>query len=570
MQKEWLLKEKASKDFLDKHVELDAVTLQLLFNRGILDYDSVRDFLNLGYDKLHDPFLFRDMEASVDLIIEHIKVGKKIGICGDYDADGVTSTALLFETLSTLKAVDTVIYIPERAKEGYGLNNKMIDYLKERDVELIITVDCGIRNKEEVDYAKGLGMEAIITDHHILPEKKEDYPDCLIIDTADKDDKYPFKYLAGVGIAFKLASALINKSKLGTDIKERLKRKVLDLVAVGTVADMVKLHGENRTLTKLGLEEVNSTRRIGLKELLKVSGLEDKKANAWNIGFQIGPRINAAGRMGKANTAYDLLLTKDNEIAKDLANRLNDRNKERQEETARITDEAEKQVEAQIDDRLIVAVCPEASEKWNEGIIGLVAGRICEKYYKPVFVVTRTEDGFRSSGRSIPEGNLIEILEGAKDLLTKYGGHPAACGFNCSKENFEEFVKRVKELAKKQLEGVKLVPKIKIEHELNIEEVNEELIEKIKKFEPFGMNNPQPIFQSKDVVVKDVMTMGSDGQHIKFRLNGFWAVAFWKAKEYEGVKAGDKIDIAYTVEINEFNGRREVQLKVVDLKSRNA
>ncbi len=566
MKKEWLLYPKASEEFLNKYSEHDAVTLQLLFNRGILDKDGIENFLNPDIEKLHDPFLFKDMEEAINLIIEYIKAEKKIAICGDYDADGVTSTAVLFETLSILKS-EAIIYIPDRVKDGYGLNNNIVDYLKDQGAELIITVDCGIRNKREVDYAKSLGMDVVITDHHPIPEKKEDFPSCLVIDTANPEDNYPFRYLAGVGIAFKLACALVSRAKLNDEVKNLIQARLLDIVAIGTIADMVMLFGENRILAKEGIKKLNKTKRIGLKELLLVSGLEKKEADAWSVGFQLGPRINAAGRMGKANTAYELLISKDKEKAKTLASRLDEKNRERQEDTERIAKEAEKQAEEQSDDKIIIAVCPPDKEKWNEGIVGLVAGRICEKYYKPTFIVTRTEDGnFRSSGRSIPEGNLIEMLEKCKDLLNKYGGHPAACGFNCPKENFDEFVKKIKKLAKEQLRDVKLVPKIKIEHELDINEVNEGLIEKIDRFKPFGMNNPQPIFQSKDIVIKDIMKMGVEEQHIKFRLNGFWAVAFWRAKEFESLKIGNKIDIAYTVEINKFNGKEEVQLKVIDIK----
>ena len=604
MTKIWQLEEKSQLGVFGDNPGLSPVVLQLLYNRGFRSIAAAKEFIegkldeNLsarfgveGESVFYDPFLFRDMDAAAELIIKCIKEAKKIVVYGDYDADGVTSSVILLEVLRTLHA-DAEIYLPDRVSEGYGLNKPAIKRIAENGVKLIVTVDNGIRNKSEVEYAKSLGLDVIITDHHILPDKKEDLPQCLFIDPADESENYPFRFLAGVGVSFKLVCALLLKANLPAKQKKLISEKCLDLVAVGTIADMVSLLGENRLLVKKGLEIINEKKRLGLNELISVSKINvDKKLEAWNIGWQIGPRLNAASRLAHANSAFALLTTTEKAEAEELATELNERNISRQ----KITEEISSQVEEQIDKdnlpELIVGIAG-PDQIWNEGVIGLVAGRIAEKYYRPTLVVTRLIEevdfdaetkkivpkkiGFKGSGRSIEGFNLIASIEECKELLDKYGGHPMACGFSVKGEaNMMAFKEKLFGIAKERIDAQVLTPKLKIEAELNFSELNVDLAEDISKLAPFGQHNPQPRFVSYGLRLDDVILMGFESQHIKLRLsasdangktNYFWALAFGGAETYKGYQIGDMLDLVYYLEINSFNGRQEAQLKIVDMR----
>ena len=598
----------APSDFLEQYPEINPVLLQLLFNRGLKEREAIRIFLENRLDPektlligakpdlaFYNPFLFRDMAAAVELIIKHIKAGNLIIVYGDYDADGVTASVVLLETLKILHA-RTEVYLPDRVSEGYGLNKAAINQIVEQGGKLIITVDNGIRNKEEVAYAKSLGLEMIVTDHHVLPEEEVDRPDCLIINPADKTDNYPWPYLAGVGVAFKLISALLHKANLPETQKQLILEKSLDLVAVGTVADMVSLLGENRLLVQSGLKVLNEQKRSGLNELIKIAKINSgRKLEAWNIGWQIGPRLNAASRLSHANSAFALLTTTQADEARDLASELNARNLSRQQ----ITEEITAQVEAQIDHEnlpLVIIGVAGDDQFWNEGVIGLVAGRIAEKYYRPTLIITRlieeagfdpeakklipTKVAFKGSGRSVEEFNLIAAVEECAAALDKYGGHPMACGFSVKSEaNLESFKKQILGIAAECLDASKLKPKIKIEAELDFNSLDFDLLEKISLLAPYGQNNPQPRFLSRRLRIDDIATMGFDNQHIKIRLSqsgaagrdssSYWALAFGAAKDYQEFKIGDIIDLVYYLEINDFNGRREIQFKIVDLRLNN-
>jgi len=582
--KKWQLSATISEDFIKQNPDIHPVVLQLLYNRGINTKEQIEVFLNNRLDEsktllvgnnkeyvFYDPFLFRDMEKAVDLIISHIKAGNKIVVYGDYDADGVTSSVALLEVLETLQA-KVEKYLPDRVSEGYGLNKKAIDQIASDDCKLIITVDNGIRNKEEISYAQDKGIDIIVTDHHVLPENKKDLPDCLVINSSNVDDDYPWKYLAGVGVAFKLISALLYKSKLPEEQKQLLLERSLDLVAVGTIADMVNVLGENRLLINHGLKVLNRNKRLGLNALIKVANINPgKKIEAWNVGWQIGPRLNAASRLGRANSAFTLLSTKDEKEAERFAIELNQRNIERQEVTSAIMT----QVEAQIDENnvpnLIIGLA-EVDQKWNEGVIGLVAGRISEKYYRPTLIISRIkeEDGtisFKGSGRSVEELNLIESIVSCSEFLNKYGGHPMACGFSVSSEDsLNKFKEKMLEIADTKLGKLELIPKINIEAELSSGILGLELVEKVETLAPFGQNNPQPKFLIKDLKIEDIMLMGVDSQHIKLRVNGFWALAFGGAERYKDLKIDDRIDLVCYLDINDFNGNREAQLKIIDIK----
>ncbi len=583
MEKIWQFYPKFPEKILEENSDKNQFILQLLYNRGLKTKEDFAWFFDLASLDFFDPFLFNDMEKAIDLIISHIKLGNKIMIYGDYDADGVTSAALLYDVFSVFKAkVD--FYLPDRVSEGYGLNKTAIEEIKKEDFKLIITVDNGIRNKEEVDYAKGLGLDIIVTDHHTLPEKREDLPNCLIINPADEKSSYPFRYLAGVGVAFKLASALIKKSKLEDKDKEKLICKSLDLVALGTVADMVPLLGENRLMVKKGLEALNETKRFGLQELIKISGLSGN-LNSYNIGFQLGPRLNAASRIKHANSALNLLIVKDEQEAKNLAEELNNRNSERQKVTEELMSSAESQINPENIEKIII-VKNSKEDAWNEGVIGLVAGKLSEKYYRPSVVIAKTSEVFedehgqkkeiyKGSGRSIEGFNLVEALEENKDILYKYGGHPMAGGFSIiGDHNMLLFVDRLRERADKILDEKTLTPKIKIDLELDFEDINDLLIEGLEEMAPFGQSNPAPKMASFDVKIIDVVKMGNEGQHIKFRflddkknsLKNFWGISFGGTKKYSELSIGDRVSVVYNLEFNNFNGNRDIQLKIVDIK----
>ena len=576
MNKSWEILANFRGNFIIKNFNFERATWQLIFNRGLAGAKEIEDFFEIKNKNIVlDPYLFASMSAAVSIIVRNIKEKNKIIIYGDYDADGVTACAILAEILKTLMA-EVDVYIPERVSEGYGLNNKSIDIIAEAGVKLIITVDCGIRNRSEVEYAKSKGLDIIITDHHVPPENKNDWPACLIIDPWLPEENYPFKYLSGAGIAFKLGKAVLTKSKLTDDIKEKLEYRVLDLLGIGTVADCVSLLGENRKLVKMGLEVLNMTKRIGLAELINVAKLGfEKKIDTWNISFQIAPRLNAAGRMEHANTAYKLLVTKDKEEATVLASKLNENNIARQKNTEEIMLEAEKQIQNVENDKIFIGICTidEAKEEevWNEGVIGLVAGKICEKYYLPTLIITKTKDGYKGSGRSIPEFDLIKAIEESSAFLEKYGGHPAACGFSLKNANLENFKNKIKTIAREKLTGLKLEPKLAIEAKLDLEEITAKLVKEIKMFEPFGQNNERPKFASYDVIILNIANMGNDGQHIKFRIKTanseiFTALGFGQTEKWSDLRIGDKIDIVYFIELNEFNGRSEIQLKIIDIK----
>lgn len=593
--KEWRFLPQINLEKKGEGLGASRIFLQLLFNRGLETEKEISAFLageldnklaksfapDAGY-AFYDPFLFKDMAAAAELIIKHIKQGSPIVVYGDYDADGVTSSVILLETLRLLHA-KAEVYLPDRVSEGYGLNKMAINQILEAGFKLIITVDNGVRNKEEVAYAKAKGLDIIITDHHVLPEEEQDLPACLLINPADKRNNYPCPFLAGVGVSFKLISALLFKSSLPDKQKQLIAEKSLDLVAVGTIADMVSLLGENRLLTKKGLEILNQGRRLGLKELLNSAKVgADKKLEAWNVGWQIAPRLNAASRLSHANTAFALLTTTDEDEAKELAEELNRRNQSRQEITKEITEQVEKQIDPDNLPEIIIGLAGE-DEIWNEGVIGLVAGRIAEKYYRPTLIITRLIEeaefdaekkklvpkkvAFKGSGRSIPELDLIAAIEACADDLDKYGGHPMACGFSIKAEDkLDSFRKKLTAIVKKELAGKNLVPKLEIEAELKPEEINLRLADEIAQLAPFGQNNQQPKLASRDLIVEDIMVMGFENQHIKIRLSGIWALAFGAAEKYRDIQVGNRVDAAYYLEINEFNGRREAQLKLIDLR----
>lgn len=594
MGKRWELKPSIDLEFQKKFPEINPAVLQLLYNRGIKSQKQIDEFLNPDYSHdIHDPFLFKDMNKAVGRIFTAIKNKEKIAINGDYDCDGVTGTVVLYNVLKEIGASDIEIYIPHRELEGYGLHLDTVEELNKKGITLIITVDCGISNKREIELANKYGIDVIITDHHHEPpELPKAY---AIINPQIEKDAYPFKNLAGVGVAFKVSQALIRKNQMdieepGDDYWEAYEKWMLDLVAIGTVADSMDLVGENRTLVKYGLLVLNKTKRLGLLELIKIAGLEknnvfknggeelpsDKERekyglkyglSTYSIGFQIAPRINAAGRMDHANIAFKLLTSISQQEAKRVAYELQKKNQDRQQLTDRIITEIREKIQSQKDEKILFAI----GNDWPVGIIGLVAGRIADEFYRPTIIITQVNSHLDGSGRSIPEFNVIEPLDKISNLFERYGGHAAACGFTLKdKDVLPEFMKKMKGFAEKELKGKDLTATLEIDARIKLDDVNWDLYEGIEKFEPFGQSNPRPFFLGKELEIFNIDKVGSEGKHLRLMVGdgGIMRkmIGFGIGKKFDKIKAGDKVDIVFEVSVNEWNGERELQLKIVDMK----
>lgn len=529
---------------------------QLLFNRGVDTSSAAEQYLR-GAGSHHDPFELKNMARAVDRIQAAIEQGELIVIYGDYDADGVTATALLSQVLLHLGA-NVRPYIPNRFEEGYGLNMEALERLSQEDCKLIITVDCGIRSVAEIAHAYELGMEMIISDHH---EPSANMPDVgIVICPKQEGDTYPEKNLAGVGVAFKIAEALVSRYPSADCHLADL----LDLVAVGTVADLVPLTGENRSLVQAGLETLRSGRRQGLFSLMQAANLDVQQVDAGNIGFVIGPRINAAGRLDLANPALDLLLSTDLLQAGFLAQQLDDLNRERKQITTWIQEEAEKQAREDGDDFLLFAAHPD----FNEGVVGLAASRLTEFFYRPSVVGHRGPDVTRASCRSIPEFHITQALDECAELLVRHGGHAMAAGFTVRNENLDELMRRLKEIARRELAGQELCPELKADMEIALRDLKPEILSSIAMLEPVGHKNPPARFVSRNLRVTNWRKVGADGNHLKLAVSDgmvyFDAIAFRLG--HWGNEMPEYVDLLFSYETNEYNGRVSLQLNVKDIK----
>ncbi len=578
--KNWEIKKKLPKKEKDRYPELNPVALQLLYDRGLKEPKQIEAFLNPDYfSDVHDPYLLKNMPAVVDRIFKAIENKEKITVYGDYDADGVCSSVITVKTLEFLGA-DVDVYIPHREKEGYGLLKKSVDYIARRKTKLMITVDCGVSNAEEVVYAKEKGLDVIVTDHHEIPQN---VPDCLLIHARNKGQDYPCPYLAGAGIAFKVCQALLLKKKGGafkTRDKKRSKwvtfeKWLLDLVGIATVADMMPLLGENRVLVRYGLMVLNKARRPGMKYLLQEAGLwepgcKDPRLSSEHIAFQIGPRINAAGRMDHANTAYKLLMSEDEEQARNMAAILNKNNIKRQKLVDRIYKEALNQIGSvkQGEIKILFAYDP----SWSLGVAGLVANRILADYHLPVVIGALLEGRISASVRSIPAFDFVEALADIQRYFYKYGGHAMACGFTLKNNRDWLTVREKLNLAiKNQVKPEDIVPTISVDMEIALKEVNWELIRVLNNFEPFGKANPKPVFLTSRLLVQALEAVGSDNRHLRLILNDQngtvrKGIGFCLGNWCREVSVGQYVDVVYEVGVNRWNGRQELQLGVLDLR----
>lgn len=541
---------------------------KLLYSKGLETEEQIQSFVAPSYDKdSHDPFLFADMEKAIERIRIANENKEKIAIFGDYDADGITSSAIMKAAFDDL-GVESFVYIPDKKSEGYSMNSAAVEMFHQQGAKLIITVDCGITSIAEVQRAKELGMDVIITDHHHVPEQ---VPGSLaIINPHASGCQYPFQELAGVGVAFKVVQAIYKKL-----MPEKIEQTkwMLDLVAIGTIADCVALIGENRLFVKYGLIVLSKTRRTGLKELFTVGHIlidEHNLPDTKKVSFYIAPRINAAGRINHANLAYNLVVENDVALARDYALELESNNTQRQKMTEAVVQEVKISAENMYKDKKFIFAI---GEHFPIGVVGLVAGKIAQKFNKPTAIFQKDEKESKGSFRSIPQINIIETLGKCQDLLIRFGGHSQAAGATVANDKLEEFYERMNMLISEQLEGEDLSEEIMIDGEVLAEEVDFNLVEGLEKLRPFGEGNSEPIFVMKNLIVQEKRTVGNGEKHIKLYLapsDGcpkiFEAISFNGFEKFSFIKVQDKVDILCNIQKDEWNGNKKIQLTLLDAK----
>lgn len=615
MQKVWQVAEDQPVQTGEEFAEFHPVVRRMLARRGLRTPEEMRAFLNPNWDTdIHDPFLFKQMQAAVDRIFSAMENGEHVVIHGDYDADGVTGSVVLAETIKMLvklirpqtsdqiqnapvegidpeKTVqgleaagpekekfynvlnqerdgfDLDVYIPHREKEGYGLNTASVATIADRGANLLITVDCGIANVVEIAAARALGLDAIVVDHHQFGEI---LPDAILVHPKLPGEDYPFKDLAAVGVAWKLACALsAHGTRRGFSVPAGWDKWLLDLVSIATVTDIVPLRGENRVLEKYGLKVLNFKRRPGLRALIDNAGWRKGETDAETVAFVIGPRINAAGRMEHAYLAVDLLMETDPAVAVIKASALESVNKNRQKATESMMNEAKTMVGGLDGHSLIFAW----SDTWSPSLVGLAAGRYADMYGKPAVFVGKFEGVWIGSGRSIPNYDITAaVRESGDGLLTRHGGHAQACGFSLDADDkVEKFAQTLREHANKSLAENELRPRLKLEAELGLRDLDQSLLRTLEMFEPFGDCNPKPIFLSRNLTVVETALVGAGQNHLKCVLKSQDGAAqkfmgFYRVDLADIMSPGSKVDVAYEVSGSEWNGRREVQCKIVDAR----
>ncbi|RPJ26293.1 MAG: single-stranded-DNA-specific exonuclease RecJ [Chloroflexi bacterium] len=546
-------------------VKFPPILKQVLFNRGLATDAEARAFLKAEPSSNTDPFQLIGMDTTVDRICYALEQNEPIAIYGDYDVDGVTATALLVQALGALGA-NVRGYIPNRFDEGYGLNKDALDTLKADGVKLVITVDCGIRSPEEALHARSLGLDLIISDHH-HPDG-ENLPDAFaVINPKRPGDPYPDKDLAGVGIAYKIIEALIQaRGKTKEESPVFPLASLLDLVALGTVADLAPLVGENRVLVRRGLRQIRETKRQGLFSLAGVADVKIDKVTAGNIGFMLGPRLNASGRLESALASFELLTTTDFMRAGQLAMQLDTQNRQRQALTRAMQEQAEAIAMGEDPEAFLLFA---AHEDFNPGAVGLAASRLTELYYRPAIVAAKNAEETRGSCRSIPEFHITDALDLCKDLLVRHGGHAAAAGFTVRNENLPELVTRLKEIAKDRLGSKDLRQTLMADMEVPLSDLNFEVLKHLTYLEPTGYGNPGPVFVSRNAKVKVARTVGSEGKHLKLTFENERGATYDSIGFRMGHLKTDlppHVDILYQLEANEYNGRTTLQLNLKDLK----
>ncbi|MGM9534382.1 MAG: single-stranded-DNA-specific exonuclease RecJ [Intestinibacter sp.] len=560
--KKWTLKHfgKIKEDEMSKKICISPEISQILKNRDIITEKDAEIFMNPSLDYLRDPFLLKDMQKAVDRIKEAIDKKERIFIYGDYDVDGVSSTSILFLYFKSI-GYDVKYYIPNRLEEGYGISIEALEKINQMGCDLLISVDCGITSYPEVEFAKSLGIDVIITDHH---ECQSDIPDAIaVINPKQPDCNYPFDSLCGCGVAFKLIQALTPPEEFKKDMYN-----YLEIVTLATICDMVPLKDENRIIVKNGLNMMKDGRNIGLQELIKVCGVDNTKIGSSHIGYSVGPRINASGRLGYSYLGVELFTTEDRKKAKDIALDLEEKNNERQLIESKMYSEAEAIINSDKsyeNDKVLVI----AKEGWQHGIIGIVASKLTEKYYKPTILLTIEEGMATGSARSIKGFSIFDTLVECKDLMTKFGGHEQAAGLSMDSKNIEELRQRVNKIADYNLTQEDMIENIKVEYELEEQQISLDLVEELHKLEPFGLSNPTPRFIMRDLVLANIGFVGAAKQHLKITLQKdfvYEAIGFNMAYLADEFTRGDKVDVLFQLGENNYNNNRKVQLLLKDMR----
>ena len=589
----WVIHKPLSEKEKTKFPDIHPVILQLLFNRGITSRRQMENFLSARFESISSPFDLTDMDKAVARVLKALKEGEKITVYADYDADAVTACAVLYLGLERMGAQKLAYYIPDRFEEGYGVNLQAVEQIAKQGTNLMITVDCGINSIREVERAKELGMDVIVTDHHHITDGLP--PACAVVNH-HREKREELAGLTGVGTAFKLMQGLMaalfpeeyakvyhwNVPKTARENfqpGEKLPNNVLfphwekwllDLVAIGTVADCQQLTGESRILVKYGLRVLKKTRWMGLKQLLRSAGIEDSKNfDTFKIGFIIAPRINAAGRIQHADIALRLLISQTAEEAALYAGQLESLNAHRQRLTKQVFSEALSQIELQQENKLLVVM----GENWPKGVVGLVASRIAEEYYRPVVVLEKSNGSVTGSARSIPSFDIVDAFSAAAELLERFGGHSQAAGLTIRTHNVEKFHQKILEFAEAKITDEDLAKTQYIDLVAEPEEINQQLIDQLKDLEPYGSGNPVPTFLFEKMRVENMRLVGNNSTHLKLqaRKNSqiFDMIGFGQGFRAKSLAPGDLFDVIVHPSENEWNGKKEVQFKIIDLKKSN-
>ena len=562
----WTVRPPAAPEELARFAPLLPLAAQVLLNRGLSEAAEAEEFLDPDYRRLADPMLMKGMDVATARIAKALEAKEGITIYGDFDADGVTSVTLLVQALRHLGG-QVEGYIPDRVEEGYGLNQEAVEALAAQGTRLIITVDCGISNAAEVTRANELGVDVIVTDHHLPPPELP--PALAILDPHQTDCNYPFKRLAGVGIAFTLVRGLAKAGvSLENETGQGLRgRDLLDLVALGTVADVSALVGENRILVAWGLDILRQAERPGLRALMEVADVRAERVSTGTIGFTLGPRLNAAGRLRHAINAYRLLAAPSLEAAVPLAKELDALNRERQALTEAVLERARERVLALPDERKVILL---ADADFPAGVVGLVAGKLMEEFYRPTLLIERSEQESRGSARSISAFHITEALRTCSDLLTRFGGHRVAAGFSLPNENLAALEERLEALAAEQLDAVDLTPNIYVDAQAPLADLNWDLLRTLEKMAPFGIENPRAVFLCPGVQVMRARRFGKEGKHLRLTVSEGRltqeAVAWRMGKREAEFRTGIFVDLVCTVNSNTWKGRERLQLVVRDLR----
>ena len=570
--KKWSLKDSAAPETvaqLSAELGIDGVLAELLVQRGVTTFEDARSFFRPRLEDLHDPFLMKDMDKAVERLHKAITSDERILVYGDYDVDGTTAVAQVYSFVKKFTP-KVSFYIPDRYDEGYGLSYKALDWAGDNGVDLVITLDCGIKAIDKVEYARTKGIEVIICDHH-LPE--EELPAAVaILDPKREDCHYPYDDLCGCGVGFKLVQGYVQKYKLDPSVLEPL----LDLQVVSIASDLVSMTGENRILAHFGLKRLNENPRQGLLAMINLSKLEPGHVTIDDIVFKIGPRINAAGRMESGRLAVELLTATDEKTALRIGDEINENNNERKSIDREITQQALEMVAngtALETENVTIVYNP----TWNKGVVGIVASRLVEAYYKPTVVLTKSNGFITGSARSVSGFDLYASIESCADLLENFGGHVYAAGLTMKEEHLEEFCKRMNKFVSGNITREELTPVVEIDAKLNFSQITPKFVRILKQFQPFGPGNNNPVFLTEDVYdAGNGRKVGAGGVHLKLDLmqesqpyRQIAAIGFNMSEFYEHIKAGNPIDICYSIVENFYRGSSTIQLRLKDMRERD-